>query len=333
MDHWCAGPGIAVHHAVQPGAQQPVRRSCLRRMARRQSAGICPHLRAIKWISDPACTSCHDAGPDQGRRHCLCDCGHRDHRDRDALPGPPGCPRLASQHGNRRAAHPIDGRRRHSVLASVGIEPRRNRRTARCYVVGGNGNWTPWNSGLTEFGTGARDEPPLPGRAAAPRLGNNEWFWRLNEYTYGVNHLFLGSHGLTAVGALTAFAAWWLLLLYGPIRLTNRWLWALVSAGLLITAVGYIGSLYLTYLFAFAERGPLLPSYTRYVNAVVISMLFVSFAPLLPGFRSNSERTVWTVGRLSITASATLFLQALRGSIFTRDQRQDESRCPIHHLN
>ena len=68
--------------------------------------GICPHLRAIKWISDPACTSCHDAGPDQGRRHCLCDCGHRDHRDRDALPGPPGCARLASQHGNHRAGSP-----------------------------------------------------------------------------------------------------------------------------------------------------------------------------------------------------------------------------------
>jgi hypothetical protein len=145
------------------------------------------------------------------------------------------------------------------------------------------------------------------------RIGNNEWFWRLNEYTYGVNDLFLRSHGLTAVGALTTFAAWWLLLLYGPIRLTNRWLWTLVSGGLLITAVGYVGSLYLTYLFAFAERGPLLPSYTRYVNAVVISMLFVSFAPLLPGFRSNSERAVWTVGRLSITASATLFLTGLLG--------------------
>lgn len=116
-------------------------------------------------------------------------------------------------------------------------------------------------------------------------LGNNEWFWLMNEYTYVVNDRFTGSRGLTTTTALLLFVGWWLTLLRFSTDAEARRTWGVIAGGVLLTVVGYLASLYITYLFAFAERGVLLPSYTRYVNTLIVTMLLVSFAPLLPGFR------------------------------------------------
>jgi hypothetical protein len=117
-------------------------------------------------------------------------------------------------------------------------------------------------------------------------LGNNEWFWLMNEYTYVVNDRFTGTRGVTTATALLLFVGWWLTLLRLSSDAERRRIWGVVAGGLLLTGLGYVASLYVTYLFAFAERGVLLPSYTRYVNTLIITMLLVSFAPLLPGFRN-----------------------------------------------
>jgi hypothetical protein len=117
-------------------------------------------------------------------------------------------------------------------------------------------------------------------------LGNNEWFWSMNEFTYVVNDRFTGTRGMTTIAAVLLFVGWWLTLLRVSIDPEDRRTWSVVAGGLLLTALAYVASLYVSYLFAFAERGVLLPSYTRYMNTLIITMLLVSFAPLLPGFRN-----------------------------------------------
>ncbi len=145
-------------------------------------------------------------------------------------------------------------------------------------------------------------------------LGNNEWFWQMNEYTYVVNDRFTGTRGLTASNALLLFVGWWLTLLRFSSDAELRRIWGVVAGGLLLTALGYVASLYVTYLFAFAERGVLLPSYTRYVNTLIITMLLVSFAPLLPGFRNclNHATPATTRNRESFRA-AVFFIAGLAG--------------------
>lgn len=117
-------------------------------------------------------------------------------------------------------------------------------------------------------------------------LGNNEWFWLMNEFTYVVNDRFTGTRGMTTTTAVLLFVGWWLTLLRVSIDVEGRRTWSVVAGGLLVTMLAYVASLYVSYLFAFAERGILLPSYTRYVNTLLVTMLLVSFAPLLPGFRN-----------------------------------------------
>jgi len=145
------------------------------------------------------------------------------------------------------------------------------------------------------------------------RLGNNEWFWRLNEYTYVVDDMFQRPHGLTALGALVAFTVWWLVVLWASVPPDERVPWLILAGGVLVTTSAYVASLYATYLFAFAERGILLPSYTRYVNTALIALLLVSFAPLLPGFRPAAIRSPGLRWWRGLGSPGALFLVGIVG--------------------
>jgi hypothetical protein len=119
------------------------------------------------------------------------------------------------------------------------------------------------------------------------QLGNNDWFWRLNEFNYSVLDLYTSGRGLTAVGVLIVFCVWWagLLLFRRSLGLSHGW-WMLAT-GCLITAIAYTGLTYGHYLVAL---GAGLASYTRYMNTMVLAMLLVSMAPLLPGFQIDEAR-------------------------------------------
>jgi hypothetical protein len=77
------------------------------------------------------------------------------------------------------------------------------------------------------------------------------------------------------------------------------------------TAAGYLLMLYSSYLFAFGDRGLDLSSYMRYVQTIALPMVLLSFAPLLPAFRTSGQEPAIRWSRFSIPASAALFGVAL----------------------
>ena len=147
--------------------------------------------------------------------------------------------------------------------------------------------------------------------AANTELGNNYWFWRLNEFTYATRERFAGNRRLTTQTLLVTYVIWWLVLLVAIRDRQQRWMWGTVASGLLLTVAGYLASLYYMYLFAFGEQGRLLPSYTRYVNTVTIPMVIVSFAPLLPGFQRAPDKPFALAWKRPLQPSACLFLLGL----------------------
>ena len=120
------------------------------------------------------------------------------------------------------------------------------------------------------------------------QLGNNDWFWRLNEFNYPVIDLYTSGRGLTAVGVLLLFCVWWAGLLAFRRSLGMPSDWWILATGCLLTAITYTALTYGHYLVALNAG---LPSYTRYVNTMVLAMLLVSLAPLLPGFQIDEART------------------------------------------
>jgi hypothetical protein len=119
-------------------------------------------------------------------------------------------------------------------------------------------------------------------------LGNNEWFWQLNEFNYRVADLYAGRRGLTATAVLVVFTTWWigLFLARRSVGLDRDW-W-IIASGCLLIGIAYAGQLYCHYLL---QLGPVLPSYTRYMNSMVLALLLVSLAPLLPAFRDSAPVT------------------------------------------
>ena len=139
------------------------------------------------------------------------------------------------------------------------------------------------------------------------QLSNNDWFWQFNEFTYDVQHHFSGQHRLTTAALLCAFGAWWLLLQFRQPPGGPRRVWGVVAGGLFLTAAGYVISLYLAYLFAFAERGVMLPSYTRYLSTITLPLLICCFAPLLPGFRTPLKTESRSVLGAKVNVKAGVF--------------------------
>lgn len=115
-------------------------------------------------------------------------------------------------------------------------------------------------------------------------LANSTWFWQLNEFTYPVRAILDQPGRMTTAGLFAAFALWWTLLTSFVLPARSRWEWRVVGWGLFVTAFGYVWLLLVSYSFAFDDRGILLPSYTRYVNAITVPLVLLCFVPLLPGF-------------------------------------------------
>jgi hypothetical protein len=68
--------------------------------------------------------------------------------------------------------------------------------------------------------------------------------------------------------------------------------------------------LHLSYRFAFGERGLDLPSYVRYVHAVALPMLLLSFCPLLPAFQGSRPLGSWRILGWTVPQRAAIFATA-----------------------
>jgi hypothetical protein len=134
---------------------------------------------------------------------------------------------------------------------------------------------------------------------------------QFNAFTYSIRDLFADRYRLTTFGLFVTFFIWWTALVVFVLRGLERWKWGTVAAGVAFTGAAYITALYFTYRSA-GEYGLLLSSYIRYVHTVALPMLIVSFAPLLPAFRSEQEQP-WRIAGRSLQVRPFLALVACIG--------------------
>lgn len=142
------------------------------------------------------------------------------------------------------------------------------------------------------------------------QLSNDGVSRQFNAFTYPIRELFTDRYRLSTFGLFVAFCIWWTGLTIFVLRGSQRTVWAIVASGTALTGIAYVSALYLTYRFASGEYGLLLSSYIRYVHTVALPMLIVSFAPLLPAFRSGEHERSWPILGRSIPFHSILALAA-----------------------
>ncbi|MFK8052128.1 MAG: hypothetical protein AB8F65_04080 [Woeseiaceae bacterium] len=115
---------------------------------------------------------------------------------------------------------------------------------------------------------------------------------------------------LSTGGFYIAFTLFFGLLLTVLSRRRERLAWSLLATGLLATAISYSLMLYLSYQFAFAERGLILSSYIRYTHSIVLAMFLVSIAALSPatGLVAFKDRDSPKNARLGGSIAAVILL-------------------------
>jgi len=145
------------------------------------------------------------------------------------------------------------------------------------------------------------------------QLSNDYVSRQYNAFSYPLHELFTDRYRLTTLGLFVIFAIWWAGLTIFVLRGSERWTWGAVACGIAVTGIGYVFALYLTYRFAAGERGLELSSYTRYVQTIALPMLIVSFAPLLPAFRSPQQERAWQVAGRAVPRHWLLALAACVG--------------------
>jgi hypothetical protein len=168
-------------------------------------------------------------------------------------------------------------------------------------------------SGQIDATTGAEITRRFVEVFAGQQLSNDEVTLEFNAFSYSIRELFADSHRLSTLGFFLVFAIWWMGLLFLVLRGRERWIWGIVACGIALTGVAFILALFLTYRFTSGEYGLVLSSYTRYVQTVALPMLLVSFAPLLPAFRSFGNERVWSIAGRSVTRQTILALSGCIG--------------------
>lgn len=147
------------------------------------------------------------------------------------------------------------------------------------------------------------------------QISNDRVSWQFNAFSYPLQGLFTDSYRLTTLSLLCAFALWWLGLFLIFLRGPDKWRWCIVASGVFATSAAYVVMLYLSYRFAFGDRGLELSSYTRYIHTIALPMVLVSFAPLLPAFRSSERGRLVHLRGVNVSASAAIFCSALSALI------------------
>ena len=88
--------------------------------------------------------------------------------------------------------------------------------------------------------------------------------------------------------------------------------WSIASGLTWLTAVAYIGVLFMGYRFiANDQNGLHLSSYIRYAHSMLLPLLIVLFAPLVPAFRANEGAVVGIGEGIGIRRTSLVFAAAL----------------------
>ena len=102
-----------------------------------------------------------------------------------------------------------------------------------------------------------------------------------NAYSYDMANVYTDNWRLSTAGFYGLFTAFFVVILALG-RRDLRPAWTMAAGGLLATALCYSLMLYLSYQFAFGERGLILSSYVRYTHSIVLAMWLLMLAAVLP---------------------------------------------------
>ncbi|MEO0615708.1 MAG: hypothetical protein AAFY69_06185 [Pseudomonadota bacterium] len=131
------------------------------------------------------------------------------------------------------------------------------------------------------------------------QLAKDDISAQFNAFSVPMMSLFEDRFRVSTASFYLLFALFFLLVLgFGrPRGQTLRW--SLLATGALGTALAYSAVLYLSYQFAFGERGLLVTSYIRYTHSAALALLLIALASLSPahGLHSGTAR----LGRVSMS--------------------------------
>lgn len=141
------------------------------------------------------------------------------------------------------------------------------------------------------------------------QLSKDEAFSRYNEFNVPMMNLFEDRFRLTTANFYLYFALFFIVLLYVAHGRKTKTAWGLLALGVLGTAIAYSLVLYLSYLFAFGDRGPLLSSYIRYTHSAVLALYLVAIAALAPvGCLVDRH---WRIRNVDVSASGAVLAAIL----------------------
>lgn len=149
------------------------------------------------------------------------------------------------------------------------------------------------------------------------QISKDELSAQFNAFSYPLMPLYEDRFRLTTVSLLGLSAIAMLLMWQYIIPPANRANWAIAGGGTWLTAVAYIGVLFLGYRYIANNRnGFELSSYIRYAHSMLLPVVLVCFAPLSPAFSADRVPRIRLGSNLTIGRNAAIFAVALTAFIF-----------------
>ena len=139
------------------------------------------------------------------------------------------------------------------------------------------------------------------------QLARDDVSERYSEFNYNIMPEYKDRFRMTTASFILLFALWQGFVLYKLADPRDHWRWATVGTGLLLSAVAFIGILFLSYHFAFGERGITLPSYVRYAHTAILPMVLFAFLPMLPGFSRKDGKKIKLLANIQANRPTVVF--------------------------
>ena len=144
------------------------------------------------------------------------------------------------------------------------------------------------------------------------QISKDEVSAQFNAFSYPIMPLFTKSLRLTTA-SLIGFSLLAMLLLWRTeVPTDSRQSWAIGAGGVWLSAVAYIGILYLGYRsVAGTENGFGLSSYIRYSHSMLLPVVLFCFAPLVPAFAESRRLPVNLGANVAVSRHTVIFSLAL----------------------
>lgn len=148
------------------------------------------------------------------------------------------------------------------------------------------------------------------------QISKDELSRQYNAFSYQLMPLYTERFRLTTVSLLGLSLIAMLLLWRTLIPPDSRRSWAIAAAGTWLTAVAYVGALYLGYRYITSDtNGYEMSSYIRYAHSMLLPVIVFCFASLVPAFAGESALRLKLAGKFEVGRNTVAFFLAL-GALF-----------------